>query len=52
MRIPMIHFLMSLYEEFTIERIPAKRSINCNGARRGEINELIITNYRVITEKF
>jgi len=39
-------FFDELYEEFTIERIPAKRSINCNGARRGEINELIITNYR------
>ena len=35
-----------LYADYTIERIPAKRSINCNGARRGEINELIITNYR------
>jgi DNA adenine methylase len=38
-------FFDDLYEGFRIERIPAKRMINCNGARRGEINELIITNY-------
>jgi DNA adenine methylase len=39
-------FFDELYADYTIERVPAKRSINCNGARRGEINELIITNYR------
>jgi DNA adenine methylase len=39
-------FFDELYAGYTIERIPAKRIINCNGARRGEINELIITNYR------
>jgi DNA adenine methylase len=38
-------FFDELYADYTIERVPAKRSINCNGARRGEINELIITNY-------
>ena len=39
-------FFDELYAGFTIERVPAMRSINCNGARRGEVNELIITNYR------
>jgi DNA adenine methylase len=39
-------FFDELYADYTIERVPAKRKINCNGARRGEINELIITNYR------
>ncbi len=39
-------FFDELYADYTIERVPAKRSINSNGARRGEINELIITNYR------
>jgi DNA adenine methylase len=38
-------FFDELYADYTIERVPAKRSINCNGSRRGEINELIITNY-------
>lgn len=39
-------FFDELYADYTIERVPAKRSINCNGDRRGNINELIITNYR------
>jgi len=39
-------FFDELYADYTIERVPAKRSINCYGARRGNINELIITNYR------
>jgi len=39
-------FFDELYADYTIERVPAKRSINCNGARRWNINELIITNYR------
>jgi DNA adenine methylase len=39
-------FFDELYSDYTIERIPARRIINCNGFHRGEINELIITNYR------
>jgi len=39
-------FFDELYADYTIERVPAKRSINCNGARRGNIYELIITNYQ------
>jgi DNA adenine methylase len=38
-------FFDDLYDGYTIERVPAKRMINCNGARRGNISELIITNY-------
>jgi DNA adenine methylase len=33
------------FSDYTIERVPATRVINSNGARRGKINELIITNY-------
>jgi len=39
-------FFEELYSDYTIERVPARRIINCNGSQRGEINELIITNYR------
>lgn len=39
-------FFDDLFSDYYIERVPAKRMINCNGARRGNINELIITNYR------
>ncbi len=40
-------FFDDLFSDYYIERVPAKRMINCNGTRRGEINELIITNYRL-----
>jgi DNA adenine methylase len=39
-------FFDDLYAGFTIERVPARRMINCCGERRGSVSELIITNYR------
>ncbi len=38
-------FFDSLYHGFEIHRVPAKRMINSDSSKRGEINELIITNY-------
>jgi len=38
-------FFDTMYSGFTIERVPARRIINSNGSGRGEINELVITNY-------
>ncbi len=40
-------FIRSLYSStyFVIDEVLAKRAINCDGAKRGEIVELIITNY-------
>ena len=38
-------FFDSLYQGFTIDRVRAKRSINCNGRGRGLISELIVRNY-------
>lgn len=38
-------FFDNLYKEYKIERVPAKRFINCDASKRGEINELIIKNY-------
>jgi DNA adenine methylase len=38
-------FFDDLYAGYTIERVHARRLINCNGALRGNIDELIITNY-------
>ena len=38
-------FFDSLYSDFIIERVKAKRMINSNSAKRGELNELLITNY-------
>ena len=38
-------FFDELYSGFNIQRIYAKRAINSNGAGRGNITELLITNY-------
>jgi len=33
------------YAGFNIDRVKASRAINCKASRRGQINELLITNY-------
>lgn len=38
-------FFDKLYDSFNIERVIAKRSINSNGKGRGNISELLISNY-------
>ena len=43
-------FFDSLYKGFTILRVPAKRLINSVASARGNINEIIITNYPVDTD--
>lgn len=42
---PTDEFFDELYKGFRIERVKASRAINSNGAKRGRISELIITNY-------
>ncbi|HSZ84583.1 MAG TPA: DNA adenine methylase [Puia sp.] len=39
-------FFDELYENYNIERVKAKRSINANPHKRGELTELLITNFR------
>ena len=41
------HFFENLYRQFYIYRVSAKRMINSNAQKRGEISELVITNYEV-----
>jgi len=38
-------FIRDLYEKYTITTVKAIRSINSNGADRGEIDEVLIKNY-------
>ncbi|MEG3224409.1 MAG: modification methylase [Methanobacteriales archaeon Met13] len=38
-------FFDILYKKYVIDRVPAKRSINCDASKRGEINEIIVRNY-------
>lgn len=40
--------IKELYQEFCIHEINAPRSINCKGSKRGEVKEVLITNYPVI----
>ena len=39
------NFFDTLYEGFRIERLKAKRMINCDASKRGEINEILVMNY-------
>lgn len=42
---PNDEFFDILYSNYNINRVPAKRMINCDGTKRGEIREIIVTNY-------
>ena len=37
--------IYSLYEDYIIEEVQARRSVNCKGDGRGKVTELIIRNY-------
>ena len=39
------NFLDDIYSSYDISRITAKRMINCNGESRGNVSELLISNY-------
>lgn len=39
-------FFEKAFLGYNIFRVSAKRAINCNGEKRGKINELLITNYQ------
>lgn len=40
-------FIRKLYKGFNIRQIKARRVISCIGTKRGKINELLITNYKI-----
>ena len=40
-------FFENIYEDFDIHRVQANRAINSNADKRGEINEIFVTNYQV-----
>ncbi len=42
---PTDRFFQDHYKEFTIDTVKAARLINCKASGRGQINELLITNY-------
>ncbi len=44
-KIPSDNFFENLYSQFNIRRVLARRNINSNPKKRGELTELLITNY-------
>ena len=38
-------FFDNLYDTYWVRRVQATRMVNCNAAKRGKINELLITNF-------
>ena len=42
---PKDHFFKNLYARFKLNKVIANRMINCDGKGRGQISEILITNY-------
>jgi len=40
------NFFDDLYNDFEIERVYAKRMINCQASKRGDITEIVVMNYK------
>lgn len=41
-------FFDNLYAGYRIDRVPARRAINCDGSKRGEVREIIVMNYPLV----
>jgi DNA adenine methylase len=37
-------FIRKLYRDFQIHTVQARRAINCDGSKRGHVNEVVVTN--------
>ena len=44
-------FIKKLYKGYTINFVKARRMINCDATKRGEINEVVVTNYKIFKKK-
>ena len=38
-------FILDQYQNYKITRVQAKRSINSVGSKRGNVDEVVVTNY-------
>ena len=43
---PNDNFFDELYKGFKIDRIYAKRMINCQADKRGDVTEIVVRNYK------
>ena len=41
-----VPFIRRLYRDFQIHTVQARRAINCDGTKRGNVNEVVVTNPR------
>jgi len=44
---PSDNFFDEIYNDYNIVRVPAKRMINSDTTKRGHINEIVVTNYKI-----
>jgi len=44
-------FFEKAYKGYNICKVSASRAVNCKGGKRGKINELLITNYRILKQE-
>lgn len=44
---PSDNFFDTLYKDYNIVRVPARRMINSDASKRGAINEIVVTNYSI-----
>ncbi len=42
------NFFDDMYKGFNIERVFARRMINCQASKRGDITEIVVTNYKEV----
>ncbi len=40
-----VPFIRTLYRRFRVDMVAAPRAINCNGAKRGKVTEVVVRNY-------
>jgi len=45
---PNDNFFDEIYKDFNIYRVPARRMINSDASKRGNINEIVVTNYSLV----
>ena len=45
---PEDEFFDELYSDYSINRVSARRAINSDGAGRGEVSEILVTNYEAV----
>lgn len=44
---PSDNFFDEIYRDYNILRVPARRMINSDSTKRGQINEIVVTNYSI-----